>query len=212
MSNTIRTFNSLPQCLQELAIQLAITRARQDQHANLRNLVEEAVVAAGAALEVGVMPEVSVDPAKPDVDQTAYQQAEPAGPNPDYKDPEISDPKERNDAADALSYLFSVLRDTALPKMHCGRTDCEACNAMFGEPDVEAKPESNKLRFKQVDRKEGAFGPVNIYRSLTTENVYAIMNRGKTAVIESPNMHLMPYQMAVEIVKVHGKADRSIVG
>lgn len=212
MSNTIRTFNSLPQCLQELAIQLAITRARQDQHANLRNLVEEAVVAAGAALEVGVMPEVAVDPAKPGEDQTAYQQAEPAGPNPDYKDPETFDPKNQDDAIDALSYLFSALRDAAIPEKHCGRTDCKACNAMFGKPDAEVKPESNKLRFVQVDHKEGAFGPVDIYRSSTTENVYAIMNRGKTAVIESPNMHLMPYQMAVEIVKVHGKADRSIVG
>lgn len=210
MSNTIRTFKSLPQSLQELAIQLAIIRARQDQYANLRNLVEEAVVAAGAALEVGVMPKVAVDPGKPGEDQTAYQQAEPAGPNSDYKDPEIFDPKNQDDAADALSYLFSALREAAMPEKHCGRTDCEACNAMFGKP--EEKREVNKLRFQQVDHKEGAFGPVDIYRSALKENVYAIMNRGKTALVQSENMSLITYQLAVEIVRAHGKEDRSIVG
>lgn len=210
MSNTIRTFNSLPQSLQDLAIQLAITRARQDQYANLRNLVEEAVIAAGAALEVGAMPEVAVDPAKPGEDQTAYQQAEPAGPNSEYKDPEIFDPKSQDSAIDALGYLFSALREAAIPEKHCGRTDCEACNAMFGKP--EEKREVNKLRFQQVDHKEGAFGPVDIYRSALKENVYAIMNRGKTALVQSENMSLITYQLAVEIVRAHGKEDRSIVG
>lgn len=210
MSKTIRTFNSLPQSLQELAIQLAITRARQDQHASLRNLVEEAVVAAGAALEVGVMPEVAVDPAKPGEDQTAYQQAEPAGPNSDYKDPEIFDPKSQDDAADALSYLFSKLREIAIPEKHCGRSDCEACNAMFG------KPESNKfvakLRFKFLERKNGAFGPVAIYQSAEKTQVYAIVNRGKTAVVEVSDIERLSYQLAVEIVRSHGKKDVSIVG
>lgn len=210
MSNTIRTFNSLPQSLQELAIQLAITRARQDQYANLRNLVEEAVVAAGAALEVGVMPEVAADPAKPDSEQTAYQQAEPAGPNPDYKDPEIFDPKNQDDAVDALSYLFSALREAAIPEKHCGRTDCEACNAMFGKP--EAKQPTNKLRFVQINRMDGASGPVDVYQSRNNPNVFAILHGGKTAVVESLNIIAMPYYMAVEIVKRHGKADRSIVG
>lgn len=210
MSNTIRTFNSLPQSLQELAIQLAITRARQDQYASLRNLVEEAVVAAGAALEVGVMPEVAVDPAKPGEDQTAYQQAEPAGPNPDYKDPEIFDPKNQDDAIDALSYLFSALREAAMPEKHCGRTDCEACNAMFGKP--EAKQPTNKLRFVQINRMDGVSGPVDVYQSRNNPNVFAILHGGKTAVVESLNITAMPYYMAVEIVKRHGKADRSIVG
>lgn len=210
MSNTIRTFNSLPQSLQELAVQLAITRARQDQHRDLRYIVEEAVVAAGAALEVGVMPEVAVDPAKPGEDQTAYQQAEPAGPNTDYKDPEIFDPKSQDDAIDALSYLFSALREAAIPEKHCGRTDCEACNAMFGKP--EEKQKVNKLRFQQVDHKEGVFGPVDIYRSALKDNVYAIMNRGKTALVQSENMNMISYQIAVEIVRLHGKEDRSIVG
>lgn len=210
MSNTIRTFNSLPKNLQELAIQLAITRAHQDQYANLRNLVEEAVVAASAALEVGVMPEVAVDPAKPGEDQTAYQQAKLSRPNSDYKDPEIFDPKNQDDAIDALNYLFSSLREAASPEKHCGRTDCEACNAMFGKP--EEKQEVNKLHFQQVDHKEGAFGPVDIYRSALKENVYAIMNRGKTALVQSENMHLISYQIAVEIVRVHGREDRSIVG
>lgn len=210
MSNTVRTFNSLPPSLQELAIQLVIIRSQQDQYANLRNLVEEAVVAAGAALEVGVMPEVAVDPAKPGEDQTVYQQAEPAGLNPDYKDPEIFDPKNQDDAIDALSYLFSALREAAMPEKHCGRTDCEACNAMFGKPGE--KQEVNKLRFQQVDHKEGAFGPVDIYRSALKENVYAIMNSGKTALVESSNIELMTYQAAVRIVREHGKEDRSIVG
>lgn len=210
MSNTVRTFNSLPPSLQELAIQLVIIRSQQDQYANLRNLVEEAVVAAGAALDVGVMPEVAVDPAKPGEDQTAYQQAEPTGPNPDYKDPEIFDPKNQDDAIDALSYLFSALREAAMPEKHCGSTDCEACNAMFSKPGE--KQEVNKLRFQQIDHKEGAFGPVDIYRSALKENVYAIMNRGKTALVQSENMSLITYQLAVKIVRSHGKEDRSIVG
>lgn len=210
MSNTIRTFNSLPQSLQELAIQLAITRARQDQHANLRILVEEAVVAAGAALEVGVMPEVAVDPGKPGEDQTAYQQAEPAGPNPDYKDPEIFDPKSQDDAADALSYLFSALRDAAIPEKHCGRTDCEACNAMFGKPESEKS--LAKLRFKLLERENGAFGPVTIYQSKEKPQVCAVVNRGKTAVIEVNDIGRLTYQLAVEIVRAHGRKDVSIVG
>lgn len=210
MSNTIRTFNSLPQSLQDLAIQLIIIRSQQDQRANLRNLVEEAVVAAGAALEVGVTPEVVFDPAKLGAYQSAYQQAEPSGQNPDYKDPEIFDPKNQDDATDALSYLLSALREAAMPEKHCGRTDCEACNAMFGKP--EAKQEVNKLRFQQVDHKEGIFGPVDIYRSALKDNVYAIMNRGKTALVQSENMNMISYQIAVEIVRLHGKEDRSIVG
>lgn len=210
MSNTIRTFNSLPQSLQELAIQLAVTRARQDQYANLRNLVEEAVVAAGAALEVGVMPEVAVDPAKPGEHQTAYQQAEPAGPNSDYKDPEIFDPKNQDDAADALSYLFSKLREIAIPEKHCGRTDCEACNAMFGK--LESNKFVAKLRFKFLERKNGAFGPVAIYQSAEKTQVYAIVNRGKTAVVEVNDIERLSYQLAVEIVRTHGKKDVSIDG
>lgn len=210
MSNTIRTFNSLPQSLQELAIQLAVTRARQDQHTNLRILVEEAVVAAGAALEVGVMPEVAVDPGKPGEDQTAYQQAEPAGPNSDYKDPKIFDPKSQDDAADALSYLFSALRDAAIPEKHCGRNDCEACNAMFGKPESEKS--LAKLRFKLLERENGAFGPVTIYQSKEKPQVCAIVNQGKTAVIEVNDISLLTYQLAVEIVRAHGRKDVSIVG
>jgi hypothetical protein len=210
MSNTTRTFNSLPPSLQNLAIQLVIIRAQQFEDANLRNLVEEAVLAAGAGLEVGVMPEVAVDPAKPGEEQTAYQQTEFTGANLDYKDPEIFDPKNQDDAIYALSYLFSALRNTAMPEKHCGRTNCEVCNALFGKP--EEKQEVNKLRFQQVDHKEGAFGPVDIYRSALKENVYAIMNRGKTALVESSNIELMTYQAAVRIVREHGKEGRSIVG
>ena len=210
MSNTIRTFNSLPQSLQELAIQLAITRARQDQHASLRILVEEAVIAAGSALEVGVMPQVAVDSAKPGEDQTAYQQAEPAGPNPDYKDPEIFDSKNQDDAADALSYLFSALRDATIPEKHCGRTDCEACNAMFGKPESEKS--LAKLRFKLLERENGAFGPVTIYQSKEKPQVCAVVNRGKTAVIEVNDIGRLTYQLAVEIVRAHGRKDVSIVG
>lgn len=203
------TFVDLPGNVQQMVIDTVVAINKKNGYIDESD-GHKAVAQAISMLAYGSVS--THDEAAPGADQTAYQQAEPAGPNPDYKDPEIFDPKASDDSADALSYLFSVLRDTAIPKMHCGRTDCEACNAMFGKPDAEVKPESNKLSFVQVDHKEGAFGPVDIYRSSTTENVYAIMNRGKTAVIESPNMHLMPYQMAVEIVKVHGKADRSIVG
>lgn len=201
MSNTIRTFNSLPTSLQGLVIELAITRARQDQHSNLINIVEEAVVAAGAALKVGVMPEVSTDPAKPGEDQTAYQQAEPQ-----YEDPETFDPKQ-DDALDAFALLASIFRK---PEQHCGLDDCQACNEMFGKQ--EAEPETNKMRFVQVFHQDGEFGPVDIYRSRTNRKVFALMNKGRTALIESDNITQMPYQAAVEIVRVHGKADRSIVG
>ena len=68
------------------------------------------------------------------------------------------------------------------------------------------------MRFVQVFHQDGAFGPVDIYQSRTNPKVFALMNKGRTALIESDNITQMPYQAAVEIVRVHGKADRSIVG
>lgn len=212
MPTLIHTFASLPESLRGLAIELAITRARQDQYRDLRDIVEEAVAAAAAAaeLEVKVEKNVAVDPAKPGTEETAFQQATAGGPNPDYVDPEIFDPKENNDALDALGYFLETLLGAVKPEKHCGRPECKACNELFGEVLDEGK--ANKMRFQQVDRKEGVFGPVDIYRSSINPLVYAIMNRGKTALVESSNIELMPYQAAVEIVRVHGKADRSIVG
>lgn len=208
----IHTFASLPESLRSLAIELATTRARQDQYRDLRDIVEEAVYAAAAAaeLEVKVEKQVAVDPAKPGAEETVFQQAEAAGSNPDYVDPEIFDPKENNDALDALGYFLETLLGAVKPEKHCGRPECKACNELFGEVLDEGK--ANKMRFQQVDRKEGVFGPVDIYRSSINPLVYAIMNRGKTALVESSNIELMPYQAAVEIVRVHGKEDRSIVG
>lgn len=207
----IHTFTSLPESLKSMAIELALIRARQDQYGNLRNIVEEAVAAAAAAadLEVSVKPHVAVDPAKPGAEETATMQAEPAGVNPEYKDPDIFDPNQ-DDTLDALGYFLESLLNAAKPEKHCGRPDCQACNHMFGE--LKADEPANKMRFQQVDRKEGLSGPVDIYRSSVNPLVYAIMNRGKTALVESSNIELMPYQAAVEIVRVHGKADRSIVG
>lgn len=213
MSTLIHTFASLPESLRGLAIELAITRARQDQYRDLRDIVEEAVAAAAAAaeLEVKVEKQVAVDPAKPGAEETAFQQATAgSGPNPDYVDPEIFDPKENNDALDALGYFLETLLGAVKPEKHCGRPECKACNELFGEVPDEGN--ANKMRFQQVDRKEGLSGPVDIYRSSVNPLVYAIMNRGKTALVESSNIELMPYQAAVEIVRVHGKADRSIVG
>lgn len=215
MSTLIHTFASLPESLRGLAIELALIRARQDQYGNLRNIVEEAVVAAAAAAELEVSvephaPRTAVDPAKPGSEETVTQQVTAGGPNPDYVDPEIFDPKENNDALDALGYFLETLLGAVKPEKHCGRPECKACNEMFGEVLDEGK--ANKMRFQQVDRKEGVFGPVDIYRSSINPLVYAIMNRGKTALVESSNIELMPYQAAVEIVRVHGKADRSIVG
>ena len=212
MSTLIHTFASLPESLRGLAIELAITRARQDQYRDLRSIVEEAVAAAAAAaeLEVKVEKTVAVDPAKPGAVETVLHQATAGGPNPDYVDPEIFDPKENNDALDALGYFLETLLGAVKPEKHCGRPECKACNELFGEVLDEGK--ANKMRFQQVDRKEGVFGPVDIYRSSINPLVYAIMNRGKTALVESSNIELMPYQAAVEIVRVHGKEDRSIVG
>ncbi|QPL10881.1 hypothetical protein PP754_gp040 [Pectobacterium phage Possum] len=207
----IHTFASLPESLRGLAIELATTRARQDQYRDLRDIVEEAVYAAAAAadLEVNVKPRVAADPAKPGAEETATMQAEPAGPNPGYKDPGTLDTK-GDDTLDALGYFLKTLLSAAETEKHCGRPECQACNRTFGKLKV-TKP-VNKLRFQQVDHKDGAFGPVDIYRSALKDDVYAIMNRGKTALVESSNIELMSYQAAVEIVRVHGKADRSIVG
>ena len=212
MSTLIHTFASLPESLRGLAIELAITRARQDQYRDLRSIVEEAVAAAAAAaeLEVKVEKHVAVDPAKPGTEETATQQVEAGGPNPDYVDPEIFDPKENNDALDALGYFLETLLGAVKPEKHCGRPECKACNELFGE--LKADEQSNKMRFVQVFHQDGAFGPVDIYQSRTNPKVFALMNKGRTALIESDNITQMPYQAAVEIVRVHGKADRSIVG
>lgn len=212
MSTLIHTFASLPESLRGLAIELAITRARQDQYSDLRGIVEEAVAAAAAAaeLEVKVEKNVTVDPAKPGTEEIAFQQATAGGPNPDYVDPEIFDPKENNDALDALGYFLETLLGAVKPEKHCGRPECKACNEMFGELKADEQP--NKMRFVQVFHQDGAFGPVDIYQSRTNPKVFALMNKGRTALIESDNITQMPYQAAVEIVRVHGKADRSIVG
>lgn len=212
MSTLIHTFASLPESLRGLAIELAITRARQDQYRDLRGIVEEAVAAAAAAaeLEVKVEKNVAVDPAKPGAEETVTQQVEAGGPNPDYVDPEIFDPKENNDALDALGYFLETLLGAVKPEKHCGRPECKACNELFGELKADEQP--NKMRFVQVFHQDGAFGPVDIYQSRTNPKVFALMNKGRTALIESDNITQMPYQAAVEIVRVHGKADRSIVG
>lgn len=212
MSTLIHTFASLPESLRGLAIELAITRARQDQYRDLRGIVEEAVAAAAAAaeLEVKVEKNVAVDPAKPGTEESALQQATAGGPNPDYVDPEIFDPKENNDALDALGYFLETLLGAVKPEKHCGRPECKACNEMFGELKADEQP--NKMRFVQVFHQDGAFGPVDIYQSRTNPKVFALINKGRTALIESDNITQMPYQAAVEIVRVHGKADRSIVG
>lgn len=213
MSTLIHTFASLPESLRGLAIELAITRARQDQYRDLRGIVEEAVAAAAAAaeLEVKVEKNVAVDPAKPGTEETIFQQATTTGgPNPDYVDPEIFDPKENNDALDALGYFLETLLGAVKPEKHCGRPECKACNELFGEVLDEGK--ANKMRFVQVFHQDGAFGPVDIYQSRTNPKVFALMNKGRTALIESDNITQTPYQAAVEIVRVHGKADRSIVG
>ena len=215
MSTLIHTFASLPESLRGLAIELALIRARQDQYGNLRNIVEEAVVAAAAAAELEVSvephaPRTAVDPAKPGSEETVTQQVTAGGPNPDYVDPEIFDPKENNDALDALGYFLETLLGAVKPEKHCGRPECKACNELFGEVLDEGK--ANKMRFVQVFHQDGAFGPVDIYQSRTNSKVYALMNNGRTALIESDNITQMPYQAAVEIVRVHGKVDRSIVG
>lgn len=212
MSTLIHTFASLPESLRGLAIELAITRARQDQYRDLRGIVEEAVAAAAAAaeLEVKVEKNVSVDPAKPGAEETAFQQATAGGPNTDYVDPEIFDPKANDDALDALGLFLGTLLGAVKPEKHCGRPECKACNELFGVLKADEQP--NKMRFVQVFHQDGAFGPVDIYQSRTNPKVFALMNKGRTALIESDNITQMPYQAAVEIVRVHGKADRSIVG
>lgn len=202
------TFVDLPANVQEMV--LSSVYAINKKNGYIDHTAGPAAVAQAIALLEYGKAEVAVDPAKPGTEETAFQQATAGGPNPDYVDPEIFDPKENNDALDALGYFLETLLGAVKPEKHCGRPECKACNELFGEVLDEGK--ANKMRFRQVDRKEGVFGPVDIYRSSINPLVYAIMNRGKTALVESSNIELMPYQAAVEIVRVHGKEDRSIVG
>lgn len=202
------TFVDLPDNVQEMV--LSSVYAINKKNGYIDHTAGPAAVAQAIALLEYGKAEVAVDPAKPESEETVFQQATAGGPNPDYVDPEIFDPKENNDALDALGYFLETLLGAVKPEKHCGRPECKACNELFGEVLDEGK--ANKMRFQQVDRKEGVFGPVDIYRSSINPLVYAIMNRGKTALVESSNIELMPYQAAVEIVRVHGKEDRSIVG
>lgn len=202
------TFVDLPANVQEMV--LSSVYAINKKNGYIDHTAGPAAVAQAIALLEYGKAEVAVDPAKPGTEETAFQQATAGGLNPDYVDPEIFDPKENNDPLDALGYFRETLLGAVKPEKHCDRPECKACNELFGEVLDEGK--ANKMRFQQVDRKEGVFGPVDIYRSSINPLVYAIMNRGKTALVESSNIELMPYQAAVEIVRVHGKEDRSIVG
>lgn len=197
------TFVDLPDNVQEMVLSSVYAINKKNGYID-HTAGPAAVAQAIALLEYGTA-EVATDPAKPGAEETVFQQAEAADPNPDYVDPEILDPKGVEDPlTNFLKALFKV------PEQHCGRPECKACNELFGEVPDEGK--ANKLRFQQIDHKEGLFGPVDIYRSSVNPLVYAIMNRGKTALFESSNIELMSYQAAVEIVRVHGKEDRSIVG
>lgn len=217
MSNYIHDFVSLPTKVQEVILSSLYEINKNNGYVDPnigKNLVAQAVVMMGYSHpSVTIVPNpvnAKTDLAKPGAEETATQQVEAGSPNPDYVDPEIFDPKENNDALDALGYFLETLLGAVKPEKYCGRPECKACNELFGEVPDEGK--ANKMRFQQVDRKEGVFGPVDIYRSSINPLVYAIMNRGKTALVESSNIEMMPYQAAVEIVRVHGKADRSIVG
>lgn len=218
MSNYIHDFASLPTKVQEVVLSSLYEINKNNGYVDPKvgkDLVAQAVVMMGYSHpNVTIVPapvNVKADMAKPGAEETTFQQATAGGgPNPDYVDPEIFDPKENNDALDALGFFLETLLGAVKPEQHCGRPECVACNELFGEVPDEGK--ANKMRFQQVDRKEGLLGPVDIYRSSVNPLVYAIMNRGKTALVESSNIELMPYQAAVEIVRVHGKADRSIVG
>lgn len=202
------TFVDLPDNVQEMV--LSSVYAINKKNGYIDHTAGPAAVAQAIALLEYGKAEVAVDLVKPESEETAFQQATAGGPNTDYVDPEIFDPKENNDALDALGFFLETLLGAAKPEQHCGRPDCVACNTMFGEVPDEGK--ANKLRFQQIDHKEGIFGPVDVYRSSVNPAVYAVMNRGKTALIQSPNIDLLSYQAAVEIVRVHGKEDRSIVG
>ena len=217
MSNYIHDFASLPTKVQEVILSSLYEINKNNGYVDPKigkDLVAQAVVmmrySHPNATIVPAPVNVKIDMAKPGAEETAFQQAEAAGSNPNYVDPEIFDPKENNDALDALGYFLETLLGAVKPEQHCGRPECVACNTMFGEVPDESK--ANKLRFQQIDHKEGIFGPVDIYRSSVNPAVYAVMNRGKTALVESPDIDLLSYQAAVEIVRAHGKEDRSIIG
>ena len=95
------TFVDLPANVQEMV--LSSVYAINKKNGYIDHTAGPAAVAQAIALLEYGKAEVAVDPAKPGEDQTAYQQAEPAGPNSEYKDPEIFDPKSQDDANDALS-------------------------------------------------------------------------------------------------------------
>lgn len=217
MSNYIHDFVSLPTKVQEVILSSLYEINKNNGYVDPnigKNLVAQAVVMMGYSHpSVTIVPNpvnTKIDLAKPGAEETATQQVEAGIPNPDYVDPEIFDPKENNDALDALGYFLETLLGAVKPEKHCGRPECKACNELFGELKADEQP--NKMRFVQVFHQDGAFGPVDIYQSRTNPKVFALMNKGRTALIESDNITQMPYQAAVEIVRVHGKADRSIVG
>lgn len=212
MSTSIKSFALLPESLRGLAIELAIIRARQDQHRDLRTIVEEAITAAVAAnsLDLTIHPHVAVDPAKPGTEETAYQEVA-ASPDSDYVDPEIFDPASgKDDTLDALTYLFGNLTAMGKPEKHCGRADCKACNHSFGKR--KEKQENPKARFRLFAVKDGGFGPVSIYRNESNLDVYALVHRGKTTLVEISDVGLISYQAAVEIIRIHGKEDCSTIG
>ncbi|QYN79831.1 exonuclease [Kosakonia phage Kc283] len=202
------TFVDLPANVQEMVLSSVYAINKKNGYID-HTAGPSAVAQAIALMEYGSV-DVAVDPAKPDAEETVTMQAEPTGDNPEYADPEIFDPKEADDAMDALAYFFENILRLKRPEKHCGRPECKACNELFGELKVDEQ--SNKQRFVQVFHQDGVFGPVDIYQSRTNSKVYALMNNGRTALIESDNITQMPYQAAVEIVRVHGKVDRSIVG
>lgn len=215
--STIRKYRALTPELQGLAIELAITRARQDQYADLTQVVTNAVIAAGAALSVGetapeLTAEANVDPAKPgsETTVTATFGIKPDAPNPVQNGAALFDElKTGDDALDALSFVLRAMLGGE-KKEHCGNPECNGCNEHFGPVTTPAKP---KLQLKKLDAEayqfnrddwtavafkyiDNSVNGIAIFRSVKEPNRYALIRsdegtEGKIAFIhcESPVDH-----------------------
>lgn len=175
----VRSFISLPGNLQELAIKLAITRAGQDEHSNLSIIVESAVAAAGAAMDVGIKA-VKVEPVtakSPVASATDALQAKAES----LDSAVAAVGNGQNDLADALSYLFSSMQ-TPAAETHCGNPNCDGCNEAFGE--LKASEPTAKPRWKPLTEltKDGLSIFVN--QSVDDPKKFALYGAGKALVIE----------------------------
>lgn len=206
MSNYIHDFVSLPTKVQEVILSSLYEINKNNGYVDPnigKNLVAQAVVMMRYSHpSVTIVPNpvnAKTDLAKPGAEETATQQVEAGSLNPDYVDPEIFDPKENNDALDALGFFLETLLGAAKPEQHCGRPECVACNAVFGE----LKPE-----FSYVKSLRGVDGELIVEQSNNVAEVYKLTHKDRSVVVGIPQINELNYFVGTQIVKKHGKCNK----